>query len=203
MSILKIARMGHPVLRQKAKPIDPKQITGAEIQRLIRDMLETMVEYNGVGLAAPQVHVPLRLVICGGEEDEEGRAKLRALINPELTPTTEELYGMFEGCLSLPGMRGYVERPAAISVNAYNEKGEEVAFDLEGFPAVVIQHECDHLDGVLYVDRLKDTKLLAFEEEAARYLPLDENGIVQTPTGEITDGADTGADHSRFQQEKL
>jgi len=174
MSILKVARMGHPILRQKAKPIDPRQITGPEIQRLIRDMLETMIEYQGVGLAAPQVHVPLRMVICGGEEDEEGHPKFRVLINPELSPTTERLYGMYEGCLSLPHMRGYVERPAAVSVEAYDEKGEMQSFTLEDFPAVVIQHECDHLDGILYVDRLKDTRLFAFEEEAMRYLPVDE-----------------------------
>jgi peptide deformylase len=174
MSILKIARMGHPVLRRKASPIDPAQITGPEVQRLIRDMLETMIEYNGVGLAAPQVHVPLRLVICGGQEDEEGRMQMRVLINPEVTATTTELFGMYEGCLSLPGLRGYVERPAAVSVKAYNEKGEHVDFALDGFPAVVIQHECDHLDGILYVDRLKDTKLLAYEEEAGRFLPIEE-----------------------------
>lgn len=176
MSILKIARMGHPVLRQPAAPIDPGEITGPEIQRLIRDVLETLVEYSGVGLAAPQVHVPRRLVICGGEEDEEGKIKLRVLINPELTPTTDELYGMFEGCLSLPGLRGYVERPAGVSIKAYNEKGEEVTCELSDFPAVVAQHECDHLDGVLYVDRMTDIRLLAFEDEAQRYLPLDEMG---------------------------
>ena len=183
MSILKIARMGHPLLRQTAKPIDPQHITGPEVQRLIRDMLETMVEYSGVGLAAPQVHASLRLVICGGEEDDEGHTKLRVFITPEITTTTDELYGMFEGCLSIPGMRGYVERPAAVTVKGYNEKGEELTLELEGFPAVVVQHECDHLDGVLFIDRLKDTRLLAFEEEAARYMPVDEHGAEQQ-TGE-------------------
>ena len=174
MSILKIAQMGHPVLRQQASRIDPTKITTPEVQRLIRDLLETMVEYNGVGLAAPQVHVPVQVVICGGEEDEEGRVQVRVLINPEITPTSEEPFGMYEGCLSLPGLRGYVERQAAVSVKAFNEKGEEVALDLSGFAAVVVQHECDHLDGVLFVDRLKDTKLLAYEEEARRYLPVDK-----------------------------
>ena len=174
MSILKIARMGHPVLRRVAAPIPPEEIRGPEVQRLIRDMLETMVEYNGVGLAAPQVHVSQRLILCAGEEDEDGRMRVRVLINPELTPTTEEKFGMYEGCLSLPGLRGYVERPAGVAVKAYDEKGEEVALQLNGFPAVVTQHECDHLDGVLYVDRLKDTRLLAYEDEAARFLPLDD-----------------------------
>jgi peptide deformylase len=182
MSILKIARMGHPVLRQPAKPIDPEEIKGPEVQQLIRDMFETMLEYNGVGLAAPQVHVSRRIVLAGGEENDEGKMILRALINPELTPTTDERFGMFEGCLSLPGLRGYVERPAAVSVKAYNEKGEQVAFELSGLPAVVAQHECDHLDGILYVDRLQDTKLLAYEEEAGRFLPVDQMGTPQGDT---------------------
>lgn len=170
MSILKVARLGHPVLRQVAAPIDPKDITGPEVQRLIRDMLETMLEYNGVGLAAPQVHVPRRLVLCGGGEDENGKLTMRVLINPEITPTTEETAGMWEGCLSVPGMRGYVERPAAVDVKAFNEKGERIELSLSGFPAVVVQHECDHLDGKLYVDRLKDSRLFAYEEEAERFL---------------------------------
>lgn len=177
MSILKIARMGHPVLRRKAEAIDPQQIAGPEIQRLIRDMLETMLEYNGVGLAAPQVHASVRLVLAGDERDEDGKMKIRVLINPVVTPTSEKTSGMFEGCLSIPGLRGYVERPDAVRIEAYDEKGRKVKYDLSGFPAIVAQHECDHLDGVLYVDRLKDTRLLAYEEEAARFLPLDEDEL--------------------------
>ena len=122
MSILKVARMGHPVLRQKCQAIDPKAITGPEVQRLIRDMYETMVEYNGVGLAAPQVHQPVRLLIAGGEVDDEGRPKLRVLINPEITVLDDaDRLGMYEGCLSVPGLRGWVERPASIQVKAWNE----------------------------------------------------------------------------------
>ena len=171
MSILKVARMGHPVLRQKCETIDPKTITGPDVQRLIRDMFETMAEYNGVGLAAPQVHQPVRLVIAGGEADEEGRPEFRILINPEITILNEEeQLGMFEGCLSVPGMRGWVERPDSITVKAYNEKGKLEEFNLEGFPAVVMQHECDHLDGILYVDRIEDMTRFAYDEEATRYL---------------------------------
>ncbi|MFH1844638.1 MAG: peptide deformylase [bacterium] len=177
MSILKVARLGHPVLRKVAEPIPPEQITSPEIQTLIRDMLETMVEYNGVGLAAPQVHVSRRLLIAGGEEDEDDRMKLRVFINPEVTIPEAETYGMYEGCLSVPGLRGYVERPAAATVTAYDEKGEQFSLELEGFPAVVFQHEYDHLDGILYTDRLADSKLLAFEEEAARFLPIDRMGL--------------------------
>ncbi len=172
MSILKVARMGHPVLRQKCETIDPKTITGPEVQRLIRDMFDTMAEYNGVGLAAPRVHEPVRLVIAGGEADEEGRPVFRILINPEITVLNEEeQLGMFEGCLSVPGMRGWVERPAIISVKAYNEKGQLEEFNLEGFPAVVMQHECDHLDGILYVDRIRaytSRKLIPAKSDALR-----------------------------------
>ncbi|MEZ4389124.1 MAG: peptide deformylase [Candidatus Krumholzibacteriia bacterium] len=174
MAILKVARMGHPVLRQKCKPIDPKAITGPEVQRLIRDMLETMVEYNGVGLAAPQVYTPVQLVIAGGQEGDDGRPRLRVLINPEITVLDDEhVLGMYEGCLSIPGLRGYVERPAHIRVQAYNERGERQDFELEGFPAIVMQHECDHLDGVLYVDRIEDKSKLGFEDEVQRFHDLD------------------------------
>ncbi len=170
MAILKVARMGHPVLREKCAPIDPKQITSPEIQGLIRDMFATMVEYTGVGLAAPQVHQPVRLVIAGGEADEEGRPQFRVLINPKITVLDQDnRLGMYEGCLSVPGLRGWVERPASVKIEAYNENGDEIEFELEGFPAVVIQHECDHLDGVLYVDRMTDMTKFAFEQEADRY----------------------------------
>lgn len=173
MAILKVARMGHPVLRTKCETIDPDKITGPEVQGLIRDLFETMIEYNGVGLAAPQVHQPVRLVIAGGEVDEEGHNKFRILINPEITVMDEnDRLGMYEGCLSLPGLRGWVERPASIKVVAWNEKGEKLDFALEGFPAVVVQHECDHLDGILYVDRIEDTTKFAYEEEAERFLDM-------------------------------
>jgi len=173
MSILKVARMGHPVLRRVAEPVAVAEITGPGIQRLIRDMLETMNEYNGVGLAAPQVHDSRRLALVGGEDDENGAPLIEVVINPAITPLTDELFGMFEGCLSLPGLRGWVERPAAVRAVYWDAEGERIERDLEGFPAVVMQHECDHLDGVLFVDRMKNLSKLAYEEEAARYLPLD------------------------------
>ena len=178
MAILKVARMGHPVLREKCKPNDPAKITGPEVQRLIRDMLETMIEYNGVGRAAPQVSTPVRRVIAGGEEGEDGRTRLRVLINPEIELLDEDYtLGMYEGCLSVPGLRGYVERPAHIRVKAHDEKGEEVDLELEGFPAIVMQHECDHLDGVLYVDKISDPTKLGFEAEVQRFhdLPAEDD----------------------------
>jgi peptide deformylase len=178
--------MGHPVLRQKCETIEPDKITGPEVQRLIRDMFETMVEYSGVGLAAPQVHHPVRLLIAGGEMDDEGCNQYRILINPEITVLDEDdRLGMYEGCLSVPGMRGWVERPASIKVVAWNEKGEKIDFALEGFPAVVIQHECDHLDGILYVDRIEDTTKFAFEEEAERFLDVagENMDVDEEPAG--------------------
>ena len=182
MAILKVARMGHPVLREKCKPIDPAKITGPEVQRLIRDMVETMVEYNGVGLAAPQVYTPVRLLIAGGEMDAQDRPRLRVLINPEITVLdAERREGMYEGCLSIPGLRGYVERPAHIRVRGLDERAKPVEFELEGFPAIVMQHEYDHLDGVLYVDRIEDHSKLGFESEVQRFHDLggaddDEEG---------------------------
>jgi len=173
MAILKVARMGHPVLRQVAEKVDPADVTGDEIQILLEDMLETMYEYNGVGLAAPQVHVSKQVALVGGEHDEDGNPIVRPVINPEITPTTDVLFGMYEGCLSIPGLRGWVERPVAIHVKYLDADGETVERDLEGFPAIVFQHECDHLNGTLFVDRMKDMRRLAFEDEAERFLPVD------------------------------
>jgi peptide deformylase len=173
MAVLKVARMGHPVLREKCKPIDPAKIKGPEVQRLIRDMLETMVEYNGIGLAAPQVYTPVRLLIAGGDEYVNGRPALRVLINPTLTVLDDEhQLGMYEGCLSIPGLRGYVERPSRVKVEALNEKGEPVSFELEGYSAIVMQHEYDHLDGILYVDRITDYSRLGYDEEVQRFHDL-------------------------------
>lgn len=173
MSILKVARMGHPVLRMVADPVPPEEVTGDEIQILLEDMLETMYEYNGVGLAAPQVHVSKQVALVGGETEEDGSPIVRPVINPVITPTSDEVFGMYEGCLSVPGLRGWVERPVEIRVEYLDGEGRKVERELSGFPAVVFQHECDHLDGRLFVDRMKDLRRLAFEEEAERYLPVD------------------------------
>lgn len=164
MAILKVARMGNPVLRRVAEPIPPDRILGPDVQRLIRDMLDTVLEYDGVGLAAPQVHHSVRLVLLS-LDSEEG---FEAWINPVLTPTTEEEMITTEGCLSVPGLRGDVSRPVGVRVEAYNHQGEHFVRHLEGFSAVVAQHECDHLDGVLYVDKV-DTQSLSFIEEWRRY----------------------------------
>ena len=176
MSILKVARMGHPVLRAKAKAIAPADIASPRIQRLVDDMLETMHEYQGVGLAAPQVHVGLRLFVAGfppspkdDEEDERDRVPLMALVNPEITPIGSATDEDWEGCLSIPDIRGKVPRAKEIRVRAYDRDGRKLDIRATGFTARVIQHETDHLDGVLFFDRMRNFETLTFLEEFSRY----------------------------------
>jgi peptide deformylase len=181
MSILKIARMGHPVLRAPARPLHASEIRAPKIQQLIDDMFETMQEYQGVGLAAPQVHEGLRIFVAGisasaaADEDEDDEADpdeeipLVALINPEVTIVGREVVDDWEGCLSIPDIRGRVPRARQVTVRAYNRSGKKVEFDASGFTARVIQHETDHLDGVLFFDRMKSFQSLTFLEEFSRY----------------------------------
>lgn len=166
MSILRIAQMGHPVLREVAESVDPEVIPTEEFQAFLEDLLETMDEYDGAGLAAPQVHVSLRVVVLT-LDDETGP---EFLINPVITPLTEETSRTYEGCLSVEGMRGAVDRPNHVRLEALDRDGEPIAYELKGFPAVVVQHECDHLDGVLYIDKV-DIKTLAFMREYRKYGP--------------------------------
>jgi len=178
MAILKIAKMGHPVLRQVAGRIEDP--THPRVQRLIRDMVETMIDANGAGLAAPQVHRPARLVIfqappersTGPQEGEEAfdhTAPLTVLINPEIEFLTEKTELGWEGCLSVPGLRGLVPRFTHIRYSGFNELGERFAREARGFHARVVQHECDHLDGILYPQRMEDLSQLMFESELRHY----------------------------------
>ena len=169
MAILKIAQMGHPILRVVAEPIPVEAIRTGPVQQLIADMQQTLVEYDGAGLAAPQVHASVRLVLVELGEEEE----LHCFINPRITPLTEELRRSYEGCLSVEGMRAAVERPSRVRLEAWDQNGEPVDLVLEDFDATVVQHECDHLDGILYVDRA-DTRTLAFLGEYRRWGGLDE-----------------------------
>ena len=176
MAILKVARMGHPVLRAKALPVPPNQILSAPIQRLIDDMFETMREYSGIGLAAPQVHQGLRVFVAGLREGDVGQAvpddgemPFMALINPELTMVGEANEEGWEGCLSIPDIRGLVPRAPAVRVQAFDRAGQRVSFTASGLPARVIQHENDHLDGVLFFDRMRSFEALAFIEEYRRF----------------------------------
>jgi peptide deformylase len=177
MAILKVARMGHPVLRAPARALHPSEIRSPKVQQLIDDMFETMSEYQGIGLAAPQVHEGLRLFVAGvaGEPDEDDAERdeedvpLMALINPEITPIGKEVVEDWEGCLSIPDIRGRVPRARQISVRAYNRQGKKIEIAASGFTARVIQHETDHLDGVLFFDRMRSFQSLTFLEEFGRY----------------------------------
>jgi peptide deformylase len=175
MSILKVARMGHPVLRQKARPIDRGDIRNPIVQKLIDDMIETMIEYRGVGLAAPQVHEGLRLFVASLDHDESGESPATpiAIINPEITPVGSTVDEDWEGCLSIPDIRGQVPRAAEIKLRAWGRDGERIELTARQYPARVIQHETDHLDGILFFDRMRTFQSLAFLEEYARYWSKD------------------------------
>jgi len=183
VAILKIAQLGEPILRRKADLIDPREIGAERIQTLIDDMIETMHDADGAGLAAPQVYESLQL--CVIEVDKNPRypqfepIPLTVLINPVVTPlvggpgalSAEDSFQMYEGCLSVPGMRGQVTRPRKVRVQALDRAGNALDFVWESFRAVVVQHETDHLNGALYLDRA-DPKTLTFLREYERYVPL-------------------------------
>src|SRR5215470_11740178 len=171
MSILKVARMGHPVLRTKARSLDRADIKSATVQKLIDDMFETMQEYHGVGLAGPQIHEGVRLFVASLDagRDVENPSVPIAIINPEITPVTNDLVEDWEGCLSIPDIRGRVPRLREIKVRAFDRNGEKIELRASNFSARVIQHETDHLDGILFFDRMKSFESLTFLEEYSRY----------------------------------
>lgn len=175
MAVRKIIRMGHPLLRQRARPLTPEERGSDVVERLVADMIDTLHDYGGIGLAAPQVGEPLRLAIVelpGGQSryGELPRVPLTAFVNPEIEVLDPATAGYWEGCLSVPGLRGYVERPQHIRVRALDLSGGQLEMTFQGFPATVFQHEFDHLDGTLYVDRITDPRRLVFEEEFERYV---------------------------------
>jgi peptide deformylase len=169
MAILKVANLGNPVLRVPADPV--KNIQAPEIQRLIDDMVETMREYHGVGLAAPQVHRSLQIVTIEVERDASTSApgSPTILINPRIVPATDRLEEDWEGCLSIPDLRGKVPRCAEIEVHAHDRRGKSLRFTASDFFARVIQHECDHLIGTVFLDRMKSLETLTFLDEYGRY----------------------------------
>jgi peptide deformylase len=175
MAILKIARMGHPVLRLRADPVEDP--TAPRIRGLIRNMLETLRDANGAGLAAPQVHMPLRVVMFEVPEDRAGDSEesvarpLTILINPEVEPLTEETSVGWEACLSVPGLTGAVPRFTRIRYSGLAPDGSRIERIAEDFHARVVQHECDHLDGILYPQRMEDLSLLMFLEEMRHGTP--------------------------------
>jgi peptide deformylase len=188
MAILKVARMGHPVLRAKSRVVEPAEIVSPEFQRLIDDMFETMREYQGIGLAAPQIHESVRLFVAGlrtskltGTLSDDDEMPFIALINPVVTPVAMpgaaaiEIEADWEGCLSVPDIRGKVERPKAISVSAFNRHGKKIVLQASGLPARVIQHETEHLDGILFFDRMTSLETLTFLDEYSRFWRKDDD----------------------------
>ena len=173
MSILKVARLGHPVLRKATANLVQRELQSAAMQKFIDDMIETMKEYDGVGLAADQVHESKQLAVLEVANNPRYPNKpdvpLTVLVNPKVTPLSDVLEEDWEGCLSIPDLRGKVPRYTSVRVQAWDRNGQELDYVTTGFHARVIQHEFDHLNGKLYVDRMCDLTTLSFLQEFARY----------------------------------
>jgi peptide deformylase len=173
MAILKVARLGHPVLRKIAAPVSLREIQAPGFQKFIDDMIETMKEYDGVGLAAGQVHESKQIAVLEVAENprypDKPKVPLTVLINPKISPLTEEMEEDWEGCLSIPELRGRVPRYKTIRVQAWDRNGKDLEFSADDFHARVIQHEWDHLNGKVYLDRMGDLSTLTFLTELARY----------------------------------
>ena len=176
--ILKVARIGHPVVRSAAREVPPEVLASPEFQHLVDDMVDTMHEYDGVGLAGPQVHVGLRVaVIEVPASDERARAAvpLTVLVNPVVTPVGEEKEQAWEGCLSIPDLRGAVPRWKRLRLDALDRQGQPFSVEADGFFARVIQHECDHLEGGVYLDRMEGMRSLSFLREFERFVASPED----------------------------
>ena len=173
MAILKVARLGHPVIRTPCQAVPKEVISSTPFQRFLDDMVETMHEYEGVGLAAPQVHVSQQVAVIEVKANRrypgEGPIPLTVLINPKILNASKKPLLDWEGCLSIHELRGQVPRAESLEVEAYNRKAEKVRFQAHGFFARVIQHECDHLLGKVFMDRMPDLSTLAHLHEFVRY----------------------------------
>ncbi len=181
MSVLNVARLGHPVLRQKAEPVDLNALVAPgenELQRLIDDMVDTMRDEDGVGIAAPQVVRSLQIVIVEYRTNErypdQDEIPLTVFVNPVTTRSSDETSSFWEGCLSLKDLRGRVTRPREVTVEACSRQGEKMVVEVQGFLAVVLQHEIDHLHGIVFLDRMKDLTQLAFADELKTYWTEEE-----------------------------
>ncbi len=175
MAVREIIRMGHPTLRQVARPLQAHELLGEPVRELLADMVDTLHHAGGIGLAAPQVNASVRLAIIeipGGNSryGDIPAMPLTVFVNPEIQLLDGESAGYWEGCLSVPGLRGFVERPQHVRVRALDLQGNAFELELKGFLATVFQHEFDHLDGRLYIDRLKDSTLLVYEDMLADML---------------------------------
>jgi len=173
MSILKVARMGNPVLREKARPVEPSELCTPATQKLIDDMIQTVVEYQGIGLAGPQVHEGRRIFVAGVENGDDPMP-LMVVVNPELVLLGGTPIEDWEGCLSIPDLRGRVPRAPEVELRALDRHGEILRLKTHGYAARVIQHETDHLDGVLFVDRMRSFDSLTHLDEFSRFWTADE-----------------------------
>jgi len=173
MSILKVTRLGHPVLRKRTEVISVKQLKTSAMQKFIDDMVETMKEYDGVGLAADQVFTSKQVTVLEVADNprypNKGKVPLTVLVNPQIAPLSAEMEEDWEGCLSIPDLRGLVPRYKAIRVHALDRHGKRLDFIAKNFHARVIQHEVDHLNGKVYLDRMRDFTTLTFLQEFARH----------------------------------
>ncbi|MGV7219924.1 MAG: peptide deformylase [Nitrospinales bacterium] len=183
MAELKIAKLGNPILRQNAQPVDLEELTGSgnqEIQAFIDDLIEIMRIEDGVGIAAPQVSRSIQIVIVeyAGNERYPGKPdiQLMVLVNPKITRYSKEMDEGWEGCLSLSNLRGLVQRSKEVTVEAYNRDGQKTVIEAEGFLAVVLQHEIDHLNGKVFLDRMNDMTKLCFQDEYSKYW-VDEEEV--------------------------
>tara|TARA_Y100001935_G_C17254980_1_gene483136 strand:+ start:730 stop:1257 length:528 start_codon:yes stop_codon:yes gene_type:complete len=168
MSILKIAKIGHPVLLKKSNEI--KDFGSDTLKKIVYDMSETMIDYSGIGLAAPQVHLSKRIIIFRNPDiEEKEKIQITPLINPVYEPVSEEKDDDWEGCLSIPGMQGLVSRYKKITYTGYDLNGDSIKNSAEGLHARVVQHEIDHLDGILYTERLANKKAFGFEKEIIEF----------------------------------
>ncbi|HVT59125.1 MAG TPA: peptide deformylase [Thermoanaerobaculia bacterium] len=192
MSLLPIVRLGNPALRTVAQPVNLDRLPQADIQRLIDDMVETMRAVKGVGLAAPQLGASLQLFVYelpaererrDGSKERQAPIPLRVVVNPMLTQKTGEMVYDWEGCLSIPDLRGLVPRHPAVRVRGHDREGRPLDFVADGFEARIVQHEFDHLNGVVFLDRMRDFKGLSYTEEWERFLAEDSGRAASTPVG--------------------
>ena len=189
MPVRPIVRLGHPALRTPAQPVAPDRLSDPQLQTLIDDMFETMLESGGVGLAAPQLGLELQVFVYAAVDpdaaaaiDGEGEPpELKALVNPALDPRPGELIYDWEGCLSIPDLRGLVPRHPAVRVHALDRDGRSLDYRPEGYEARIIQHEYDHLNGIVFLDRMRDLRSLAFGAEWEEF--LTEGGHDDAPVG--------------------
>ena len=167
--------MGHPVLRERARPVDSSELKDPLFQKLIDDMVETMHEYHGVGLAAPQVHEGVRLFVAVLDDEPDSESDATVIINPDIIPNASDKREGWEGCLSIPDIRGMVPRFTDITVLALDRHGKKIELKLKDFSARVAQHETDHLDGVLFFDRMASMQSLTYLEEYSKYHSKDDD----------------------------